>query len=280
MDTRNRAMVVGVYLLGVVVLVAVAFGYYSYRRSIAERSLISDVKLNAEIESRLGRRVPAPQYVTTFNKASQSQRDLQSSLTMTRDVLEKRTLALNQKNAECKALKAELEESFMMILSLLAEESTSKPADSDSAKQAKAKLDSEVARLKEALAKSELLDAEQERQLAQLQSDLMQTDLELAAIQQQSKRELDVLLSEKEVLESTASDLAAHCGVIAVPPLIHLLTDERVEVRRWAAKTLGAIGPEAQEADVALHLLLSDPDKTVRTQAERALKAIAGDGIN
>jgi HEAT repeat protein len=77
-----------------------------------------------------------------------------------------------------------------------------------------------------------------------------------------------------------ATEVIARCGITAVPVLVERLSDERVEARRWAAKALGAIGPEAQEANTPLRRLLSDPDQTVREEAKRALAILNIDGLD
>jgi HEAT repeat protein len=100
-------------------------------------------------------------------------------------------------------------------------------------------------------------------------------DLEVALIQQEAKRELDGLTAEKLNLEKVSTQVIARCGMMAVPLLIDLLPDERVEVRRWSAVTLGAIGPDASQAIPVLQELLADPDAAVRMHAQQALRSIA-----
>ncbi len=283
MDTRNSAMVAGLYLAGVVVIVGASLAYYTYERSRVGPPAVLDVldlKDSRGVKPQPGQQASAPYYHATHAKANQTLHELQSSLAVSRDVLEKRTAALNQKNAECQSLKAELDQSFMLILNLLADESSDTSAISESTKLAKSKLEAELAQLIESLNQSEVLGAEQERQLAKLRADLLRTDLELAVVQEQSELELAALLTEKKAFEAAVNEVVARCGPGAVPALVDRLADERLEVRRWAAKALGAIGPEAQEGTAALRRLLSDPDSTVREEAQRALTSISGAGID
>ena len=63
----------------------------------------------------------------------------------------------------------------------------------------------------------------------------------------------------------------------AVPMLISMLERENLYERLVAAKELGRIGPEAQEAISALEKLLKDPSKDVCRTAAEALKKIRGE---
>jgi HEAT repeat protein len=181
---------------------------------------------------------------------------------------------LNRKAAECQALKAELDESFALILSLLADETRQ-----DSKTKAK-DLESELARLQEAIYKSEALSFQQDQQLVELQAEIMQNTLDLAATQQEAKLELDALSAEHETLDAAARSVIERAGAASVPALIDLLTDQSVEIRKWAAQCLGTIGPDAAEAQAPLQDLLSDPEPAVRTAAQRAIASIMGNELD
>lgn len=270
MDTRNSALIVGLYLLCIVIIGAACFAYYSYERSTNPPSSLADADTFAPQSKN---RSPSPVYSAAVAKAK-AVRDLQSSLAANRELLDRQTAALNQKTAECKALREQLDHSFMLLLSLLNEDSNATTDTGDATTELRASLDTEIARLKQTLGTPKTSETDQEQHVLQLQAELMQADLHLEAVEQQSQRELELVLSEKRTVEQAASDLIARCGAAAIPLLVDLLSDERVEVRRWAAKALGVIGPEARDVSGVLRELLSDPDPTVRTEVERALVKI------
>lgn len=63
----------------------------------------------------------------------------------------------------------------------------------------------------------------------------------------------------------------------AVPALVELLTDPRVEVRRSAVSALAEMGAEAAIAQVPLAELLNDEDRRTRELAAKALETIKGE---
>jgi HEAT repeat protein len=65
-------------------------------------------------------------------------------------------------------------------------------------------------------------------------------------------------------------------GQKAAPLLVELLRDEDPNVRFWAAKALGEIGPAAQPARGPLRDCFGDPDADVRWQAIVSLRHIDG----
>lgn len=274
MDTRNSVLVVAVYLAGGVVVLVMGLGYFAYQRSLVDSRGMLNLADDNRLEGSVHHRALTAKFAAAATKSGPSLRELQSSLAATREMLEKSRTALNQRNEECRLLKDELDESFSLILNLLLDESRRDVELSDSSERAQVKLENELAHLRESLDRSERLDAERERQFSQFQIELIQADLQLAMIDQESQRELDGLAAEKRTLEDITSALIARCGEVAVPWLIELLADERVEVRRWSVRALGEIGPEARDAIPMLHEFLADPDSEVRTRAKRALAAI------
>jgi hypothetical protein len=271
MDTRNSVLVVGVYLLGAVIVVGVAIAYYAFERST--NATAWDPASSGE-NPVLRPQAITGKYAATVSKSSPTMRELQASLAATRSKLDKNTAALNQKSAECRALQQELDRSFALLLNLLEGETDEPGSKAVAVNPTRERLEAELARLKESLGRSDLLESDRERQLAELQVELIQADIELAMIQAEAGRELEVLASEKRALEATTAAIIGRCGMVAVPWLVDLLTDERVEIRRWAARALGAVGPDAQDASFVLQELLIDPDEEVRTLAEQALVAI------
>ena len=270
MDTRNSALIVALYMLCVVIIGAACFAYYSYERSTNPPTAAVDLDTMAPQSTN---RSPTIVYSAAVAKANKSVRDLQFSLAANRDLLDKQTAALHQKSAECKALREQLDHSFTLLLSLLNEDSNAASGTGDATPELRVTLDSELARLKQSFGTPKTSE-DHEQQLLQLQAELMQADLHLEVVEQQSQRELELVMSEKRTVEQAASDLIARCGATAIPLLVDLLADERVEVRRWAAKALGVVGPEARDASGVLRELLTDPDPTVRTEVERALAKI------
>jgi hypothetical protein len=281
MDTRTSTLVVSVYLAGAVIVLAVGLGYFAYQHAHTPGLSLDPQDQSLDVAAK--QRALA-KYAARVTKSGPALRQMETKLAITREILEKTATDLNQRNAELKHLRGELDESFKLIFNMVSSEArpevetgsaTALAKDTDPASpDSRAKLESELARLRESLARAELLDGEREAQFAQLQKELLQADLELTMVQEESKREVDFLAAEKKVLEDTTVALIARCGVIAVPWLIELLEDERVEIRRWSARALGAMGVEAQEAVTPLRELLVDPDEDVRTAAQRALKSI------
>jgi HEAT repeat protein len=76
------------------------------------------------------------------------------------------------------------------------------------------------------------------------------------------------------VQPEVAGRLLIRLGGEAVPALVEALSDEGVDVRRKAARTLGEIGPESVEAVPALIHVLADEDEDVRLWAAYALGRI------
>lgn len=88
-------------------------------------------------------------------------------------------------------------------------------------------------------------------------------DIEDAALQQQHR----ITQAAIRVLRQTNSEAA-------VAALIAELQSPYAEIRRWAARSLEGLGPDAQQAIEPLNALLADPDSTVREAAAAALRAI------
>jgi chromosome segregation ATPase len=110
-----------------------------------------------------------------------------------------------------------------------------------------------------------------------LNAELRETRAELAALEKEAALgELQIFELEERnrYVESAASDALVRSGAAAVPALSDLLSDRHAEIRRWAAKLLGEIGPDAHSAVDALHDALSDTDEDVRIAARKALRRI------
>lgn len=278
MDTRNSTLVVGLYILGGAIIAAVALGYFAYERSSTPAAFVAnfdDSDVNRKGTGFHGVYASADYYHASLAKANQTLRELQTSLTASRDKIETQNRTIHQKNSECQALKEELNETFTLLINLLADESSDGTTTRESANRAKTKVEAELGRLLDALKQAEVLGAEQQQQLTRLRTDLLRADQELANVYEQSELEMSAVVAERKSFEAAVTDIVAQCGAAAVPVLVEKLKDERVEIRRWAVKVLGAIGPEAQEALDVIGSLVSDPDSTVREEARRAIAAIS-----
>ncbi|MGE0757144.1 MAG: HEAT repeat domain-containing protein [Pirellulaceae bacterium] len=278
MDTRNSVLIVAAYVVGGIVVAGVGLGYFSWRQA----ARLQEIQARAEA-ARLDQLRANPgsltgPYAAAAARGRQSLAELKSALTATRDRLDKSTAALNRKNQECQELKEELDNSFMLLLSLISDESdpTATPERPAMSRGTREKLDTELERLRLSLVRSETLDSERQRQLEMLQRELAEADLELSMMQEEARRVVEGLTAEKQVLEDASIRVIGPCGILAVPRLIEYLKDERVEVRRWSARALGAVGPEAIDARPFLRELLADPDEDVRRYVQTALSAIGG----
>ena len=83
--------------------------------------------------------------------------------------------------------------------------------------------------------------------------------------------------ADKEV-RGAASDALITIGKPAVPALCTGLESSEVQIRQYAALTLGKMGPLAADAVDALRKCREDPDETVRKLAEAALRLIQPTG--
>jgi HEAT repeat protein len=267
METRNSALIVALYILGAVLVAGICFTYYSYERSFSRTQLAEDSDSNTT--PAFNRRYQ-PSYSAALVKANKAVRDLEASLSTSQTLIEARTSALNQKTSECKVLREQLDHALALLHNLLDEDEPGS-REIDRTSGVRVKLETEFSQLQESLDKPNTTTTENADSLVQLQSELIQADLHLAALEQQSQRDLQLLTTEKQSVEQTSSEVIARCGVMAMPLLIELLSDERVEIRRWSAKALGAIGPDARDALPALRELVGDPDPTVRSEVTRAI---------
>lgn len=279
MDTRTSAMVVGLYVAGIAIIVAVGWGYYAFERRQASSVPPEQVNFPPATRSPANYPAPATYYQAARAKADESLRHLRESLAESQKLLELRNQALTKKNAECQSLKEELDQSFTIILNLLAEDSSNAnqfEESAQSADRARSKLESELARLIETLNQAESLGTEQAQQLSRLRGDLLQADMEFAMLRDQAEMEVSSLIMERSNFESLVNEVLARCGPAAVPVVAERLEDDRVEVRRWAARTLGVFGLDALAAADSLRRAVSDPDTVVREEAQRSLRILEG----
>lgn len=269
MDTRNSALIVGFYFVG-----AMAIGVLCYVAFVPA----PEVTVPGTGDARQGARpLPPPPFNRSMTTANPNAtiRDLQAALAATQQQLDQRTTALHQKSAECRALQERVDQTVALLMSLLDEESAATaPQDAESADAAAS--GSLAATTAEVPADSpvgatEVAKGRDDEQWQRIQRERILADLEWTAVSQEVQRELELVVAERRSIEDAAGRVIAFLGPEAVTPLIEFLPDERVEVRRWAARMLGLIGPDARDAQIPLRELLADPDPTVREQARESL---------
>src|SRR5687768_13646489 len=91
MDTRNSAIVVGLYVLGGAIIAAVALGYFAYERASTPSALVASFE-DGDVKRKgagfHGAYASADYYHASLAKANKSLRELQSSLAASRDKIE------------------------------------------------------------------------------------------------------------------------------------------------------------------------------------------------
>lgn len=190
---------------------------------------------------------------------------LRQALADTSQTLEEKTKLLKEKNVQCASLQAELDGSIALVIEMLDNRTSGSAAD-DAVQAIKADYES----LKLEVREAQQLQQELARQVADLQTELMAAELEIAA-----REEAAANLQEELALERFAMQSLIQVGDQAVPALVALLSNESSRVREWAAYALGEIGMEAQDAAIPLVELLNDSDEAVRKQAKESLSLIA-----
>lgn len=209
---------------------------------------------------------------TAVADANERLAELQSNLNRISNQLQEKSKLLNQRNAECRALEAKLDESVAFAMELLVQESS---ADrSEKHREAKETLETDFETLRKQLRESQLLSNEYGERVDALRLELMQADLEIASLRERAENEVATLIGERLAIEVAAADALVQLGEEAVPPLLVLLQGPQAEVRLWAATVLGKLGLNATAAIEPLHNLANDPDRRVVEAARRALLQI------
>ena len=278
MSDKNSLLIVALFATIGLLVVGVGFGTFTYYQSTSSSAFADmEVSLAAELATRdtsANTRPPRPLANTAaLTRAHAKMNELQSMLQRNSRLLEMRTRKLNQKTVECKALQEQLDGTIATVLELLAADSDED--NSEALQQLGQDLQNELKQLKLELERSEELELEQMQQVAQLKTDLAATDAEIVELREETNDELLTLLEQHQVLDATARRAFTQLGAAAVPVLVELLSDERAEVRTWAASVLGGLGAEGQDAVPALMGMLVDSDKIVREQAKRSLELLS-----
>ncbi|MAD79792.1 MAG: hypothetical protein CMJ50_02960 [Planctomycetaceae bacterium] len=278
MSDRNSLLIVGLYTSVGLLVAVTGYGTFAYYKSVSSSALADmEATLAAEIaaSARTGNTQPPRPLANTaaLTRAHAQLNQLQTMLERNSRLLEKRTTLLNQKTTECKALQAQLDGSIATVLELLGTDTEA--SSSEVRQQVGRDLEQEFNQLKTELDRSESLELEQMQQVAQLKTELAATESEIAEIREQTNAELLSLLEQQQLLDTTSRRAFTQLGSAAVPVLVEFLSDERAEVRSWAASVLGGLGADGQDAVPALMGMLVDDDRIVRDQAKRSLELLS-----
>ena len=269
----------GVYVFAAYGIVLLVVGFASrmafvyYKRGHASPAVVAPETTTKSVSSVIAPDRRAIHYdYAAVAAANQRLALLQENLERTARQLSEKNRLLNQRNAECRVLEQQLDESVAFAMELLVQEPT---ADrEEQTRDVKAKLEGDLTSLRKQLRESQVISEEYAERLGTLQLDLMQADLEIASLRERAEREIADLLDERLTIEVAAGDAMVQLGESAVPTLVALLQHEQPEVRLWSATVLGKIGLNAATAIEPLKNLAMDPDARVVTAARRALTLI------
>jgi hypothetical protein len=271
MFVRNSAVVFSVYVVGAFIVVAfVGLMFFGYDEP-QNMAVLSPERAQRVRTRPIKSRPIASRFESVALRDTQQRIEkLQNKLEKTSGLLAAKTKVLHDKNAECRALEDELNDSLGFALALLADE----PGDRNVTAKTASKLEADLSTLKTELRRAQKLREQHVEQLEQLRLDLMEADLELADLRQRAEREIAALAEEKLVLEVATGNAMLQTGEAATGPLVDLLRHDRAEIRTWAAAVLGDMGPTARAAIEPLTSLLDDPDERVAKEARRAIASI------
>ncbi len=278
MSDRNRLLIAGLYATIGLFVVIIATVTYAYYQAVAANSIARmEANLAADqAASNPPANLQPPQPVlnaAALTRAHAQLNDLQAMLERNSRLLDKRTTLLNQKTSECKLLQEQLDGSITAVLALLDMGADGEP--NEARLTVGRNLEQEFKQLKTELGLSESLELEQMQQVEQLKAELAATESQIASIRAQADAELLMLLEQQRLLDATARRAFTQLGATAVPVLVGLLSDDRAEVRAWAASILGGLGANGQDAVPALMGMLVDDNESVRNQAKRSLEQLA-----
>jgi len=277
MDLVNRLIAWAAYVTGAVLIGSGAFFTFHYYRhtggagGVAWDQSAAGERPSAELHAAPRAAEANPPVEQLYLKQTQV-RQLRTLLDQKTKLLQQRTALLDQKSAEHQALRSELDDAIDLLAVLAAEVAARNPSSGNGATDAHVRTDLE--RLREESEKSQVLAAQQEGELNRLKEALGMTDEGISQLQQQAEREFAAAAADREAFEAVVSETLVRLGETAVPVLIGQLGHLRADVREWAAKVLGDLGPAAKSAVPALLDALDDKDAGVRAAANRALDKI------
>jgi hypothetical protein len=276
MESFNRLIVAAVYVIGGVIIGAVslvAFRYYAPDKNSNDTIGLADSGPRVERQEALDLELSPGVHIEQIIAQRAQIIRLQRLLDQKTALLEKKTALLDQKTEEQAALQKELGDAIDLLETLAAEVFSENPVVAENGSEPRP-LQTEVERLRTDSEKSRAVAERQQAELDLLMMELEATDEEIVQLQQESESELIALLAEREAFEGVVSTAFAQLGEEAVPVLVGYLVHPQPSVRRWAARTLGEIGPLAREAVPVLIDSLRDPDSKVQEAARLALAQI------
>jgi hypothetical protein len=271
------------FAIGALIVAAIAYGGLRYYRAALDGSQtlvgepVDSPAVGDDLTSIPTTALRGAHIDHLFSQRSQIKR-LQALLDQKTELLERKTALLEKKTAEQVRLRKQLDEAIV-VLEVMADDISQNGEATDEDMGRNGGLHQNLERLREQRYENETQEQQHEEEFKLLITELAATDEEIALLRQQSEMEFSQLLAEKEAFEAVASRALVSIGAESVPVLVDYLTDQRAEIRRWAALVLGDIGPEANEAIPALiHASSSDDDPAVREAARQSLDSISPSG--
>ena len=279
MEVRSNALVVIVYaVMSVTVVLLFYVGYRLYFRPSIDAQLASIAAQATPQATRLAPRGDETTYARphrrqSFDEALRRIGQLKQLLAEKTALLNEKSGLLDKKTAENEKLSREANETFALMEVMTTRDSLGENDIAEATQDdGSAATQTEMARLEEELQQTDMADETLEAALVAAEWELEQAYAELAEAQQSSSG-----AAVQSPVESVATDLLVEIGASAVPTLAAALTDDRAEVRKWAANVLGEIGGAAITAGDALTMALRDNDPAVRQAADEALARIESD---
>lgn len=200
-----------------------------------------------------------------INRQRERIQELQMLLSEREAVLARQSSQLKLRTRESEELKTEADRYFMMLMELLNESAASLDENLST-------LDS-VESAETASSDFESTEAPELRSEQQLSAALATAEWELEQLRL-SDEESKTLLAQETTRNTSLREAISNSGVMAVPFLVHTLAEEDVELRVWAATTLGQVGVDSQVAMEALLVAIDDEDQQVQAAATSAIEAI------
>ena len=274
MDTNIKALAFGLFVTLVIVTFWVASRVMSNdppASGVAQNQPITNLAGNPNVNGL--RRQSSDDSVRLIRQSQLAEathriNQLEATLARKSKLLERKDALLEENGSQYNELKAEFD-SYLAFMARFGEldQTTESPTENGEIVQG-AELTSLLAESKSKLAAAKSVERTLKDEVADRNQQLEEMSDELDQLQ------IAAMLDNDESLHAVASEVLTRTGPAAVPSLINLLSDERTDVRIWAANHLGMIGPDSEEAIPSLQNLLSDPDERVRAATRLALNAI------
>ncbi len=220
MDFVNRLIAWAAYITGAVLIGSGAFFAFHYYRQPGVAGGVASVpstvseKPSAEPRAGSNGAEPTPPVEQTYLQRAQLRR-LQTLWDQKTRLLQQRTELLDQKNAEHRALRSELDDAID-LLGLLAAEVAARSPTSDN-RAADAPLQMELERLREDSKKSRMLAEQQQAELDRLKEELGVTDQGISELEQQAATKFEAFVEDRTAFEAVVSETLVRIGAEAVP---------------------------------------------------------------